>query len=217
MRPRSLLLLAERLASAGRSSLVPLARPAASLVASGLLALELRKALGGDGDVLIAPVTGAVYETLVGHAEEGDGDTLQIGVARVGEGLRMIIGYATVSPSPDLDTSKAQFEGAVAKRIARVAEALHICADGTRTDAVAAREAVAWALWTAVAVDDSTHVMWREALAKWNGAVGGPIEVIVLLPPAGGNVKDRGGKIGRAKAVVRPLALDRLNALVLGG
>ena len=217
MRPRSLLLLAEKLASAGRSSLVPLARPAATLVASGLLALELRKALGGHGDVLIAPVTGAVYETLVGHAEEGDADTLQIGAARVGEGIRLVIGYATVSLSPDLDTSKTQFEGAVAKRIARVAEALHMAADGTRADAAAAREAVAWALWTAVAVDDLTHGMWREALARWNGAVGAPTEAVVLAPPAGGNLKERSGKIGRTKAVVRPLALDRLNALLLGG
>jgi hypothetical protein len=122
-----------------------------------------------------------------------------------------------VSPSPDVDTSKTQFEGAVAKRIARVAEALHVGADGSRADAAAAREAVAWALWTAVAVDDSTHGVWREALAKWNGAVGAPIEAIVLVPPAGGTVKERSGKIGRVKAVVRPLALDRLNALLLGG
>ncbi|UQA57429.1 hypothetical protein [Polyangium aurulentum] len=217
MRPRSLLLLAEKLASAGRSSLVPLARPAASLVAGGLLALEMRKVLGGDVDVLIAPVTGAVYETLVGHAEEGDADTLQIGAVRVGEGLRLAIGYATVNPSPDLDTSKTQFEGAVAKRIARVAEALQICAEGARADATAAREAVAWALWTAVAVDDSTHGMWREALTKWDGAIVAPIEAILMVPPAGGNVKERGGKIGRAKAIMRPLALDRLNALLLGG
>ncbi|MGK3998917.1 hypothetical protein [Sorangium sp. So ce1024] len=217
MRPRSLLLLAEKLASTGRSSLVPLARPAVSLVAGGLLALELRKALGGDGDVLIAPVTGAVYETLVGQAEEGDADTLQIGAARVGEGLRLAIGYATVSPSPDLDTSKAQFEGAVAKRIARVAEALHMGADGASAGAAAAREAVAWALWTAVAVDDSTHSTWQDALEKWNGAVSAPIEAIVLVSPSAGSVKERGGKVGRAKVAVRPLALERLNALLLGG
>lgn len=217
MRSRSLLQLADKLASAGRSSLVPLARPAASLVVGGLLALELRKTLGSDGDVLIAPVTGPVYETLVGHAEEGDADTLQIGAVQVADGLRLAIGYATVSLSPDLNTTKAQFDGAVAKRIARVAEALHIGAAGTRADAAAAREAVAWALWTAVAVDDSTHGAWGETLMKWNGAVRAPIEAIVLMPPAGSNMKERSGKIGRAKAVVRPLALDRLNGLLLGG
>lgn len=217
MRPRSLLLLAEKLASAGRSSLVPLARPAESLVAGGLLALELRKALGGDGDVLIAPVTGAIYETLVGQSEEGDADMIQIGAARVGAGLRLAIGYATVSPSPDLDTSKAQFEGAVAKRIGRVAEAIHVGADGTRADAAAAREAVSWALWTAVAVDESTHGPWRTALAKWSGSLSTPIEAIVLVPPSGGNVKERTGKIGRTKVMARSLALDRLNGLLLGG
>ncbi len=215
MRPRSLILLAERLASAGRSSLVPLARPAASLVAGGLLALELRKAFGSDSDVLIAPLTGAMYETLVGQAAEGDADTLQLAVARVGDGLRVVVGYATVSTSPDLDTSKVQFDGAVAKRVGRVVEAITVGTEGARADAVAAREAIAWALWSAAAADDAVRGAWREALAKWSGAVTAAVEAIVLVLSGEGNTKERIGKIGRAKVVVRQLALERLNALLL--
>ena len=216
MRPRSLLLLAEKLAHAGRSSLVPLARPPASLVADGLLALELRRALGGDGDTLIAPLVGAVYETLVGQAEESDADTMQIAVARAGDGLRLAVGYATVSASPDLDMSKTQFDGAIAKRVGRVMEAIAVGAEGSRADAAAAREALAWALWSAAAADDAARGVWRDALTKWNGAVSAPVEAIVLMPPSEGNAKERVGKIGRAKVVVRPLAVDRLNALLLG-
>lgn len=217
MRPRSLLLLAERLASAGRSSLVPLGRPAAALVVSGLLALELRKSLG-DVDALIAPVTGAVYETLLGKADEGEGDTLQIAATRVASGgLRFAVGYATASSSPDLDTSKAQLDGPIAKRVSRVLEAIAASGEGARADAGAAREAIAWALWGAVAADEASHSGWREELTRWSGSVAAPTEALVLAKSSDNNAKERNGKIGRVKVVVRPLALERLNAMLLGG
>lgn len=215
MRPHALRLLAEKLAQAGRSSLVPLVRPAESLVVGGLLGLELRKALGG-GDVLIAPLAGAVYETLTGEVEGADSDTLQIGAARAEDGgLRVAIGYATVSASPGIDTSKPTFEGIVARRIGRVLEALQMGNAGARAEAVAAREAIAWALWSAAAADDSDDT-WRETLTMWSGAVASTVEALVLIPPGETTAKERVGKVGRAKTTVRPLAIDRLNALLLG-
>lgn len=44
-----------------------------------------------------------------------------------------------------------------------------------------------------------------------------PTEALVLAKVAEANGKERAAKIGRAKAVVRPLALERLNAMLLGG
>jgi hypothetical protein len=121
-----------------------------------------------------------------------------------------------VSAAPEIDTSKAQFDGAVAKRIARVAEALQMGADGARADAAAAREALSWALWSAAAADDSTHGTWRDALTNWSGAVSAPVEALVLVRSSAGNAKELVGKVGRVKTVLRPLAVDRLNALLLG-
>ena len=61
-------------------------------------------------------------------------------------------------------------------------------------------------------VDDRA---WKDALAKWDGTNAEPSEELILLHPKAGVAKERAGKIGRAKVMVRQLALDRLNALVL--
>lgn len=213
MRPRALLLLAERLASAGRSSLVPLSRSAESLVVDGLLALELRRSLGADGDVLLAPITGAVYETLVGPGA-GGADSLMLCAARSGDGLRVVVGYATAGTASDFGVGKTQFVGVGAKSLGRVLDAIQLAGAGARPDASAAREALSWALWGAVTSDDAAHGPWREVLNGWRGGFDSA-EGLLLIPPRGEFIKERVGKVGRARVVARPLALERLNALLL--
>ena len=79
MRPRGLQMLALRLADVGRSAVVALTRPAEHLVAVGLLAAEMRRALGAGAHAPIAPLTGSIYEALVGEADSKDTGSLFLG------------------------------------------------------------------------------------------------------------------------------------------
>ena len=216
VRARALTTFAERLATAGRSAFVPLRAPAAHLVARGLLATEVRKALGGTDTTLVAALQGTALETLIGERDAAADDVIVLGIRPEGDGLRAVIGYATVAEAPDLDVSKSAFSGAIARRIGHLADALHLAA-GERADAIAARESLLWSLWSALAAEDNGQSQLHAALASWRGALAGGVEALVLTLPEPLGSKERSGKVGRAKVTARPITLDQLNALLLGG
>ena len=216
VRARALTTFAERLATAGRSAFVPLRAPAAHLVARGLLASEVRKALGGTDTTLVAALQGTALETLIGERDATADDVIVLGTRPEDDGLRAVIGYATVAEAPDLDVSKPAFGGTIARRIGLLADALHLAA-GERADAIAARESILWSLWSALAAEDDGQIHLRGALTSWRGALAGGVEALVLTLPEPLGGKERSGKAGRAKVTARPITLDRLNALLLGG
>lgn len=81
-------------------------------------------------------MTGAVYDAPLGKVDEGEEDTLRVAATRVvGGGLRFAVGYAMASSSSDIDTSKAQLDGAIAKCVGRVLKAIAASGEGARTRA----------------------------------------------------------------------------------
>lgn len=199
----------------GRSAIVALSRPAEHLIAVGLLAAEMRRALVAGPHALVAPLTGAIYEALVGEAESKDTASLFLGVARGADGLSFLVGYATLDESVDIDLSKPQIGGALARRIGHVFDAIRLAMTGDGLGAAAAREVLAWALWAALAADDEAQSDLRDALASWRGPTSAMIEALLLLPSAIMGNKERTAKLGRMRVSTRPLSVEQLNLLML--
>ncbi|MBL8684853.1 MAG: hypothetical protein JNK05_37095 [Myxococcales bacterium] len=200
-RPNTLRTFAERLADSARSSLVPIEGEAATLICGGVLALELRKHLR-DEQALVAPVVGASFDTLTGTATRPAHDVLQLGVSRARDGLRFIVGYASAADTPEIDC--VALDGAIVKRITRVLEALN-AASSSGIEGIAAREAVSWVLWSAVATDEASHATWRETLQQWRGQLAAKTEVLILVSMKAAGEPRSGGKIARAATRILPI------------
>lgn len=211
-RPRTLQMLAVRLAELGRSAIVALERPPEHLVAVGLLAAELRKALG-EGAV-VAPMVGPAFEALTGLRESDQPGATFLGVAPTPTGLRATVAFSALDPGLDLDATKSHFAGSSVRALVGIVEAVHLASSDAGPGGAAAREILSWALWSAIVKDEAVAPSLRSRLSSWSEPL--PIDTDVLMLVRQEVVgKERSGKVGRAKATVKILGIDQINRLLL--
>src|SRR5262249_49389050 len=107
--------------------------------------------------------------------------------------------------------------GAIGQRIGRVLEVFELAGSENGLGRSAARQALAWLLWPAVAADGASGGKIVTALWRWEEEGAARLSVTCLLPrELIGRV--RGPlRIGKHPATVLPLDVDLFNRLLLAG
>ena len=101
------------------------------------------------------------------------------------------------------------------ERIGRLVKAVGLASGAAGVPAIAAREALGWLLWPAVAADCRSAPEIETALRAWaNGAVPS-VEAVCLLPPTKVDAKLRPLKVEGVSVSVMALDLGLFNRLVL--
>lgn len=209
-RPRTLQLLATRLAEATRSGLVSLRRSGDQLVAAGLLAIEIGRRSRGT---VIAPLEGAAYESLVGEPHDDRGVTL-LGVTADGGSLAFFVGYATLDPEVDVVVSKPEMGGALARRLGHAIGTIHAAIRGDGPASEAAREALSWLIWPSLATDGAPDAQLATALSGWRGDPQA-VEVVCLLPTGYPIPRGQKARIGKTPVTLQSIDTDLIARLLL--
>jgi hypothetical protein len=209
-RPRALQLLAVKLAEATRSGLLSLRHSGEQLIAGGLLATEIARRARG---AVIAPIEGAAYEALVGEVHDARGVAL-LGVTAETGSLSFVVGYATLDAEVDVDLSRAQVGGTLGRRLAHAVGTIHAALADDGPASAAAREALSWLIWPALAVDGVPDPRLAVALAEWRGDPQA-VEVVCMLPPNLSLPRGRSVRIVKTPVSVLAVDVDLLNRLVL--
>lgn len=214
-RPKVLVKIANRLAGGSSAGLLALRRDGVQLIAAGVLALELQRRLSEIGPTVVARVDGAYYTTIVGEPPERDSSaSFALAMTAEDDGVRLTIGYASLNRVADIRTERKALLGRDGKRISRVIEACRRVSDD---DAIggAAREALSWFLWPAVASQGLTDARLVAGLHAWAG--GSPVTstALCILPAGVLAGRERSVSIGPVPVSFQAFDHDLVNRLVL--
>ncbi len=214
-RPRVLKALASKLASTNACGLVSLERRSEHLVAAGVLALEMQRR-AGERPVVIARVEGLQLAALLGeHGEDDPMGAVLVGFSAGGDQLELQLGYATLDQAIDVEFSNGRLGGDVGRRIKTLAGVLEIARSGESVMAAAAREALGWLLWPALATDGRPVPTLHTALRRFTETGTAEVQGVCLLPPAKNASRGKAWKAGNVPVAVSSLDVDLFSRLVL--
>jgi hypothetical protein len=214
-RPKMLSMIANRLATASSSGLLSLRHEGSQLIAAGVLALELRRRLGERTPAVITQLDGVHYGAIVGERAEMDrAGAVIIGVSSPAGKLAVTVGYASLDGAADVRVERRGLTGRIARRLERVVRVFQLSSDDTPIGN-AAREALSWFLWPAMAAQEITDRRLGEALRRW--ADGAPIDlsVVCLLAPTVLPGRDKAARVGGVPVTFVGFNADLVNRLVL--
>ncbi len=213
LRPRTLRALAERLGDAGAGGLVSLTGPGDHLLAAGTLGLALRDR--GQEPMLVAPITGSSYRTLLGREPESDDSVaFALGLSRTGEELSIEVGFAAVADA-SLSAKSGGISGDHGIALNRLVTVITHALNSDSLSGVVAREELAWVLWPAVA-SDPRHAELSELVRSLGAGAKASVSALLLLPPEHRVVRKRVDlSIASTKAEVIALSVESLEQLLL--
>lgn len=218
LRPSILRVLATRLAEACSTGLVSMGGADDHLIASGLLGLFLRAECGRDRTCVLAPVERASALALLGRPLTGETDgATMVAIAPQGRLLKAFVGFATLSPTGDANVARGQLEGGLADRLSRLLAVLNLAKDSRSLGGMAAREALNWLIWPAIAAAEIEPGEFTRQVEGIGQGTDVAIEVVCLAPPA--NSLGRRGEVRLGRVPVRTVPLDvpLVERLVLAG
>jgi hypothetical protein len=214
-RPRVLRALAAKLASTNACGLVSLERTSEHLIAAGVLALEMQRR-AGERPVVIARVEGLQLAALLG--EQGENDPMGavlIGFGPRGDDLHLQLGYATLDQSVDVEFSNGRLGGDVGRRIKTLSSVVELARSGEGVMATAAREALGWLLWPALATDGRSAQGLHAALRRFTETGNAEVEGVCLLPLAKNASRGKTWRAGDIPVAISSLDVDLFSRLVL--
>lgn len=140
-----------------------------------------------------------------------------LAVVPQGKVLRALVGFATVSPGGDASVVRGQLEGGLGDRLGRLLAIINLARDSTTLGGLAAREALNWLLWPAIAAaeigpGDLTRMV--EGIGKGTAVA---VEVVCLAPPLNPLGRRAEVRIGKAPVRTVPLDIALVERLVLAG
>lgn len=214
LRPRTLQHLAGVLANAGGRGLVSLDGGSGQLLAAGLLGLSLRK-VAGENDVLVAPIDGNSYRTLLGRDPGKDGSTAVMLSLFVRKGvLNVEVGMASTEEL-DLAVRGEHFGGGMGKGLQRLIATIRLACESRSLGGSAAREELSWVLWPALASTNRTgslETLVRMIQPSVQYAIG--VHVLVPSSPASSSFKNATRRLS-LPVTVTPLNVETLENLML--
>lgn len=153
MRDRVLLSIAESLSFANTKGLISLNYSDTQSLAAALLALWLRVKMV-DTRGVVAPIEGVHAATLLGLDEERSQGAFALAAHWYGGKLHVQVGYAALAAPMELTRRGNKLGGDLHTRLGRLLEVTQrALAGGDDLSARAAREAISWLLWPALAAE----------------------------------------------------------------
>lgn len=211
-KPTALRAIATRLAQTCGGGLLSLRKDNVELLTSALLTMDLVRRLEGRG--VVVPLSGRGYEALTG--ESSADVSMQVALGATNNVLRAIIGFATFDPNIDLDLSLPQVGGRVGERLSAVVNTIQMLR-GDDIGAQAARDAVGWLVWPALAGMDASERSndLVGALSDWSRVKELRIEVSLMTPAQMQLPKGKAPKVSRWSVTVTTIDVPLIKRLLL--
>lgn len=214
--------LAARLASATSRGVVSPVRSGGHLIAASVLSVALRQDRDGSqaGERFVAHLDGPAAVTLLGVDPAGEPGAMALGFGAVGDTLRLVVGYAAVDGHLPCEVERGKFKGPLADRLERVISSVELAGSDTSVGGVAAREALSWLLWPALATREAESQATQRLLSNLSkGTTRIEISALCYLP-SGAPALRQGAKpvrIGSTPVALRPMDIQTFEELVLSG
>jgi hypothetical protein len=218
LRPNVLNSLAVHLASVTSQGIMSPQRSGEQVLAASVLGMALRKELSG-GEAFVAHLDGGSAATLLGQPPSSLAGAFAIGFGAEGDKLRVVLGYAALRDAVDADASRGQLSGQLHEVLARLAGSVELATSVDGVGAVAAREALNWLLWPALAAAERPNSKTEQLLLHLNRGVACKLSVVAYLPPSSPALKrgTGGTKLGAHPVGLHALDVGTFEALVFGG
>jgi hypothetical protein len=218
LRPSTVSGLARSLAANSSRGLCALERSGEQLVAAELLALELRSAATGR-ECVVAHLTGPSAVTLLGLDPRQDPHSAYaLALIHQDGALRFVLGYANLhSPAESIAIERSTMLGQIPERLVRLMAVVELaCSRDVSATASAAREALNWLIWPALALARKLSPRLLETIRNLGQGITARFEARIMLPAAHPLIEHK-GQAALEKALVTVRALDeaRLEELLM--
>jgi hypothetical protein len=144
--------------------------------------------------------------TLLGRSSSADDGAMMVAIASHGKVLKTYVGFATLSPSGDAHVARGQLEGELADRLGRLLAVIKLASDSSTLGGLAAREALNWLLWPAIAAAEVEQGELTRLVKGIGQGTEVSIEILCLAPPT--NPLGRRAEVRIGKVPVRTVPLD---------
>lgn len=216
LRPLVLNNLAIHLASVTSQGIVSPQRGGAQVLAGSVLGMALRKEMVG-AEAFVAYLDGGTAATLLGQPPSSLPGAFAVGFGADGERLRVVLGYAALGDSVEADVVRGQLTGTLQELFSRLASTVELASTGEGVGAVAAREALNWLLWPALAAAEQPASRTERLLLALDRGVPTSLSAVAYLPPSSAVLKrPPGAKLGKIPLALRALDVGSFEALVFG-
>lgn len=230
LRPLVLSNLAVRLASTTSQGIISPVRKSPQVLAASVLGMALRREFSSSNpqvldrsadpehvDVHVAHLEGDSGVTLLGSEPASVPGAFAIGFGAANEQLRIVLGYAALGEALDADFARGQLTGRLAEYMTRLAASVSLASSGTGAGSVAAREALNWLLWPALASSEHDSRATQALLTALGRGTACDVSAICYLPPDAAALK-RGGtaKLDKLPVMARALDVTTFEELVFG-
>lgn len=216
LRPLVLNKLAIHLASVTSQGIVSPQRGGDQVLAGSVIGMALRKEMSG-AETFVAYLEGGTATTLLGQALPSLPGAFAVAFGAHGDKLRLVLGYAALGNSVEADIVRGQLTGTLQELFSRLASTVELATTGEGVGSVAAREALNWLLWPALAAAEQPASKTERLLLSLDRGVPTDVSAIAYLPPSSAVLKrPPGAKLGKYALNLRSLDVSSFEALVFG-
>jgi hypothetical protein len=217
LRPLVLNNLAIHLASLTSQGILSTQRSGDQVLAASVLGMALRREFSGK-EAFVAYLDGGGATTLLGQVPSTLPGAFALGFGADADQLRVVLGYAALGEAVDADVTRGQLSGGLQEVFSRLASTVELASTVDGVGAVAAREALNWLLWPAVAAAEQPASRTERLLLQLDRGVQCTMSAVAYLPPGSAVLKrPPGAKLGKIPIVLRALDVASFEALVFGG
>ena len=182
LRDSQLEAIATHLSRANNKGLLSLTYTEEQSLAAALLGLWLKVNMVNARGV-VAHIEGVHTTTLLGAHDETSAGTFALAAYWRDQRLYLQVGYAALAAPMELKRNSGRLSGRLYTKLSRFLEVLRYALSGGDTlSARAAREALNWLLWPALAAEANPNPGLVHALEQLEGGIEHEITVRILLP-----------------------------------
>ncbi len=217
LRPLVLKNLAQHLASVTSQGVLSPFRSEEQVLAASVLGMALRR-VGSGGEMFVAHCEGASAATLLGKNPSEIPGAFAVGFgAREGR-LRVVLGYAALGAQLGVEFSRGQIKGDLGDSLARLSSTIELATTAKDVGAVAAREALNWLLWPALAAAEQPGSKTESLLLELDRGIECDLSAVAYLPPTTAALRRAtAAKCGKLAVALRPLDVGTFEELVFCG
>ncbi len=216
LRPIVLNNLAIHLASVTSQGIISPHRSGEQVLAASVLGMALRRELV-DGEAFVAHFEGGSGATLLGQDPGALPGAFAVGFGAEADRLRVVLGYAALRECIDADLVRGQLTGPLQEVLSRLSTSVELATSVDGVGAVAAREALNWLLWPALASAERPGSRTERLLLQLDRGVSCAVSVVAYLPTGAAALKRAGiAKLGKHPLSMHALDVGTFEALVFG-